>query len=138
GRGLDRPESPGPSLIVSASPAARPPGPARLATVEVRRNGGSPASRIKSLSRLDYVLARRQARAAGADEAVQLNTDGHGAGGAAANLFGLGAGRLLTPALECGVLDGVVRGQVLAAARALGAAVEEGAFGPERLARAEA
>lgn len=138
GRGLDRPEATAPTLIVSASPAPPPAGPARLATVAVRRNSGSPASRIKSLSRLDYVLARRQARAAGADEAVQLNSDGQIAGGAAANLFWIEDGRLLTPALECGVLDGIVRGRVLAAAGELGLHVEAGAFGPDALARADA
>lgn len=138
GRGLDRPEGIAPTLLADASPGPKPAGPAVLVTASVRRNAGSPVSRVKALSRLDHVLARAEARAVGADEAVQLNTDGQVAGAAAANLFWIEAGRLRTPALECGVLDGVMRARVLAAAERLGAPVEVGAFGAESLARAEA
>ena len=122
GRGLDRPPGSPQRLLASASPALRPEGPARLATVEVRRNEGSPVSRLKTLSYLDNVLARGQARAAGADEALMLNNRGEVACAAAANLFWIRSGRLFTPALECGVLDGVMRGRVIQAA--LGAGVE--------------
>ncbi len=119
GRGLDRPDRARPRILASASPAPAPSGPARLRTAAVRRNEGSPASRVKSLSYLDNVLARREARAQGADEALMLNGRGEVAGGAAANLFWIAQDRLFTPALDCGVLDGIVRGRVLAAARAL-------------------
>ena len=119
GRGLDRPGDSHPRILANASPAPAPAGPARLRTVAVRRNEGSPASRVKSLSYLDNVLARREARAEGADEALMLNSRGEIAGGAAANLFWIAQDRLFTPALDCGVLDGVVRAQVLAAARSL-------------------
>ena len=86
----------------------------------IRRNETSPAARLKTLSYLDNVLARAQARAAGADEALLLNTRGELACAAVANLFWIAGGRLYTPALECGVLEGIMRRQVLAAARALG------------------
>lgn len=138
GRGLDRPGPLKPWLVITAAPAPRPTGPARLHISTVRRNETSPASRAKTLAYLDNVLARREALAAGADEAVMLNTQGALACAAAANLFWIERGRLFTPALSCGVLDGVVRAQVLAAAPALGLQVAEIMAGPDALDRAEA
>jgi branched-subunit amino acid aminotransferase/4-amino-4-deoxychorismate lyase len=115
GRGLDRPASLTPGLAVRASASAPPAGPAMLVTSTVRRNEASPASRLKSLSYLDNVLARREALAAGADEAVMLNTRGEVACAAAANLFWITDGELFTSSLDCGVLDGIVRGKLVEA-----------------------
>lgn len=138
GRGLDRPTPSRPRLIARAGPSPRPETPAVLATVEIPRNERTPASRIKSLSYLDQVLARRAARAMGADEAVQLNLSGAVAGCASANLFWISGDRLFTPALACGVLAGVMRGRVVAAAQALSVEVVEGAFALSELAAADA
>ena len=87
GRGLDRPADLKPRLIVTASPAPKPKGPARLVTAHVRRNEQSLTSRHKTLSNLDAVLARRDALAAGADEAVIVNFTGPRACASEANLF---------------------------------------------------
>ena len=54
-----------------------------------------------------------------------LNSRGEAACAAAANVFWVSDGRLLTPALECGVLAGTMRACVLAAAGRLGVAVAE-------------
>ena len=138
GRGLDRPADARPRLFAMAAPALAPRGPVRLATVDIRRNETSPVSRLKSLSYLDNVLARVQARAAGADEALMLNTKGELACAAAANLFWIAGGRLFTPALECGVLDGIMRARLIGAARSMGVEVAEVASGPEALEGADA
>lgn len=138
GRGLDRPDAPVLRLVASAAPAPRPETPARLITAKVRRNDRSPASRLKTLSYLDNVLARAEARAAGADEALMLNTAGELACAAAANLFWIEDGALFTPALDCGVLAGIARGEVLARAAELGVAAHEVAAGPDALAAADA
>lgn len=136
GRGLDRPDQVRPRLIVAAFPAPPPRGTATLATVSIRRNEASPLSRIKSLAYLDNVLARREAQAAGADEALMLNGRGQVACASAANLFWFEGDRLFTPALECGVLDGVMRGLVLAEAATLGLETREVRAGPDSLMRA--
>jgi branched-subunit amino acid aminotransferase/4-amino-4-deoxychorismate lyase len=138
GRGLDRPAQPQPLLVASAAPAPLPLAPAALVIVSVRRNAGSPASRLKTLAYLDNVLARRGALAAGADEAVMLNTAGEIACAAAANLFWVSDGRLCTPTLDCGVLDGIVRAQVLALSAAMGVDDVEVRAGPQALNAAEA
>ena len=113
GRGLDRPEPVLPRMVVTAAAATAPTAPARLVTASTRRNEGSLASRLKTLSYLDSVLARREALAAGADEAVMLNNRGEVACAAAANLFWMRDGVLHTPALDCGVLDGLIRARMI-------------------------
>jgi branched-subunit amino acid aminotransferase/4-amino-4-deoxychorismate lyase len=138
GRGLERPPAPAPRLIAQASPAPAPAGPAALVTAEIRRNATSPASRLKTLAYLDNVLARRAAVIAGADEALMLNTQGEIAGGAASNFFWIAGARLFTPALACGVLDGVMRGRMLRAAAALGVEAVEARAGADVLLGAEA
>ena len=120
GRGLDRPAALQPRLLATAAPSVRPASPARLAIAATRRNQASSASRLKTLSYLDNVLARREAVAAGAEEAVMLNTDGHLACAAAANIFWIRDGALFAPAPEAGVLDGIMARQVRAAAAGLG------------------
>lgn len=119
GRGLDRPAAPTTRLFATAAAAPKPEGPVRLVTSKLRRNADSPTSRWKTLSYLDNVLARREAQAAGADEALMLNTHGEVTCAAAANVFWVKEGRLYTPALACGVLAGVMRQHILARAERL-------------------
>jgi aminodeoxychorismate lyase len=138
GRGLDRPDPLRPFMVATAARAPKPQTPARLVTSSVRRNDQSPASRLKSLAYLDSVLARAEARAAGADEALMLNTRGEVACAAAANLFWIEGGRLFTPALACGVLAGITRARVLAAARRLEIEIAEVRAGPDALEAAQA
>ena len=114
GRGLDRPQPARPRMTFAVA-AAPMPGPARLITAQtVRRNEMSPASRLKTLSYLDNVLAREEARRSGGDEAVMLNTKGELACAAAANLFWIRDGQIFTPALACGVLAGITRERLMA------------------------
>lgn len=136
GRGLDRPGSPAGRLIVSATAYEPPAAPAVLITSSIRRNDGSPGSRVKSLAYLDNVLARHEARAAGADEALMLNTRGQVACATAANVFWFEDDILTTPALDCGGLDGVVRGRIIALATEAGMAVREGHAEPSAFADA--
>lgn len=138
GRGLDRPAALLPRLFATAAPSERPETHATLVVAETRRNQASPASRLKTLAYLDNVLARREATAAGADEAVMLNTLGELACAAAANLFWLQAGVLLTPAPQTGRMDGVMARQVIAAAAAEGLEVRQVRAGAGALEDAEA
>jgi branched-chain amino acid aminotransferase/4-amino-4-deoxychorismate lyase len=133
GRGLDRPAAPVPRLFATAAPSASPTTPAILIVAETRRNEGSPAARLKTLSYLDNVLARAEARAAGADEAVMLNNRGEVAGASATNLFWIEGERLFTPRLDCGVLAGITRARLIASRP-----VEEVAAGLKALERADA
>jgi branched-subunit amino acid aminotransferase/4-amino-4-deoxychorismate lyase len=133
-RGLPRPQDITPSLIISAAPSPELTEPVALKTVSIRRNETAPSSRHKTLSYIDSVMARAEAEAAGADEALMLNTRGNVASGAASNIFLVIDGRVRTPALEDGALPGTVRAALLDAA--LGD--EVGAIAAEDAARAEA
>ncbi len=137
GRGLPRPAVLLPRLVATAAASQRPEGAATLITSSVCRNDASPASRLKTLSYIDNVLARREAQAAGADDALMLNTMGHVACASVANIFWLRGGRLFTPPVAAGVLPGIVRAETIEAAQTSGIEVMEDLAGPEALFEAE-
>ncbi|MEW8322273.1 MAG: branched-chain-amino-acid transaminase [Candidatus Thiodiazotropha taylori] len=82
-------------------------------------------SRIKSLNYLNQILARMEANQAGADEAVLLNQAGRVAEGSTENLFIAVEGRLLTPPVTDGALDGITRKLVIQLAQQNGVSVTE-------------
>ncbi len=104
-----------PTLLITASPRdAASSLPARaVISSATRRNEHSPLSRLKTLNYLDNVLARREAAARGADEAILVNTTGRLAETTVANLFVVIAGETLTPPVDDGALPGVVRAELL-------------------------
>lgn len=79
---------------------------------------------VKSVSHLSATMARRQARALGADEALLCDRDDHVAEGASSNVFAVSGARLLTPPLGPGLLAGVTRATVLELADELGVEVD--------------
>ncbi len=91
----------------------------------------------KTGAHLSNVLAVAEARRAGAHEALLLDRDGLVAEGASSNVFVVRGGRLGTPPLAIGILEGVTRGIVIALARASGLAVEEAPLRPEDLCAAD-
>jgi branched-chain amino acid aminotransferase len=86
--------------------------PVRLMTAGARRNEHSPASRLKTLSYIDNILAAREAAAAGADDALMLNSAGRVACSAISNIILVSGTSLKTPALSEGVLAGIIRGMI--------------------------
>ncbi len=137
-RGLALPKDPKPFLFGSA--ASPPPAfPAlALATTAIRRNETSPASKLKALPYLDAILGLEEALAKGADEALFVNTQGHIACLASANIFVVFGRQIVTPPLSDGVLAGTVRAFVLRKAQSLGLEALERSLGLDELLRAEA
>jgi branched-chain amino acid aminotransferase len=68
---------------------------------------------IKSTNYLRQLLAQREAREAGADEALMVNTYGRLVEGASSNLFLFDGKKFLTPPLEEGILPGITRQVVI-------------------------
>jgi branched-chain amino acid aminotransferase len=93
--------------------------------------------RIKSLNFLNNILAKVEAKGKGAYEAIMLNPDGYIAEGTVCNIFFIKDGKLCTPSVDAGILDGITRDIVIGLARKAGIEVLEGMFYPSDIFRAE-
>jgi len=93
--------------------------------------------RFKTTGRLPYSLAREEARAAGADEALLVSADDQVLEGAVSNVFIVSRGVVLTPPLAAGILPGIVREQVLQLCGTLGIEAREAALTVAELMRAD-
>ncbi|MBX7165376.1 MAG: branched-chain-amino-acid transaminase [Pirellulales bacterium] len=97
-----------------------------IVTVSVIRNHPAALSpRIKSLNYLNNILAKIEGLQAGCAEALMLNVKGEVAECTGDNVFLVRKGRLQTPSLEAGILDGITRDAVIELAREAGIAVDE-------------
>ena len=111
--------------------------PARLGLREHGRHAASPLAGVKVTSWLTNVWCLNEAQKAGWDEVVMLNERGEVAECTAANIFCVRGGRVATPPLTAGCLEGVTRGVLLEIGTGAGAAVEERMLLPEDLYAAE-
>lgn len=93
---------------------------------------------MKTLNRLDSVLARAECRAAGMDEGLLWDDEGMLVGGTMSNVFLVSDGRLLTPLLDRAGVHGVMRRVAIEEATALGVPVTETRIGRATLAQAHA
>jgi branched-chain amino acid aminotransferase len=141
--GLDPALCPTPTVVVMAKPL-RPPSPEQyrigvnLIVARTRRNLPSALSpQIKATNFLNNIQAKREAIAAGAFDSILLNSESQLTECTVSNLFFLQAGRLCTPALACGLLDGITRNIVLTLAQEAQIPVEEGHFGVEAIYKAD-
>lgn len=132
-RGIALPEDPHPTLLITAAPLGKAPDTVTAITAAIRRNETSPAARMKTLAYLDNILARREANAKGAGEALMLNTKGRLACGTIGNLFLWKGAALFTPALDEGVLPGITRAQIIALAEEEGLTCREAPLEPDTL-----
>lgn len=85
-----------------------------LTLAKTRRNAPEAISpKIKSISNLNSLLGRLEARAAGAIEVIMLNSRGHLCEGSASNLFWVRDGWVFTPDVSTGLLEGVTRSTII-------------------------
>ncbi len=123
-------------LIYTASlPSYRE--PARLAVREHGRHAASPLAGVKVTSWLMNVWSLHEAQQGGFDEVVLLNERGEVAECTAANVFCVRGGRVFTPPIASGCLEGVTRGMLLEISQGAGVPVEEKSLRPEDLYSAE-
>lgn len=112
-RGLWVDDQSSPTLLITCAPSVAS-GPQRVViTRTTRRNEYSPLSRIKSLNYGDNILARREALARGATDALMLNGQGHVVCATVGNLFARIGGQWITPPVFDGILPGIARGKIL-------------------------
>ena len=97
----------------------------KVALSSIRRSSLSPVTYLKSTNTMENMLARRDAKDIGADEAFFLNEKGYLTEAAGSNLFLMKNGVLKTPRYESGILPGVTRVVVFELAAKLGIKVRE-------------
>lgn len=139
-RGLKAPPAPRPTVIGSLAPWSPSLvfAPVRLATVSIRRNDRSPTATMKTLGYLDAILGLAEAEAAGAIDALFLNTADRVACTSMANLFAVFADHVATPPVAAGILPGIARALLIEAGSIAGRPVAERDLAPADLDGAEA
>jgi len=138
----DPPADPVPTLFIMGAPYNPPPAEKyregyKAVVSKIRQNSKSPVARLKSANYLNNVLARREAKAAGADEAVLLNERGLLCEGSTGNVFLLYRGVLVTPNVESGCLPGITRQAVIELAAEMRTGVEQREVRLEELLQAD-
>lgn len=109
----------------------------RLIVAKTRRNLRDALDpRIKSLNFLNNILAKREAIAAGAYEALMLNHESKITECTVSNIFFVKDGNLCTPSMECGILDGITRSHVIGLASKLDIPLREDEFTTDYLFKA--
>ena len=128
-----------PLRVIIAAPVSLPPadhyerGIAVMLLHASRPTDDERASGAKASNYLANLLAVHEAKQNGAQEALVLGRRGQILEGASSNLFIVTEGKVLTPEPQTGVLVGITRATVLAAARAQGIEAAETAVRPEDL-----
>lgn len=123
--------------VLTATSAAFLPAAVSLALSPWPRNERSPIAGLKAASYAENLLALSHARAAGAEEALILNTAGELCETAFANLFVVKGGTVVTPPLSSGCLPGVTRGVLLECCAELGIPAVEAPLFPDDLLSAD-
>ena len=141
--GLDPDLCPNPTVVIITKPLKSPSAEqyregVSLIVAKTRRNlPGALDPQIKATNFLNNILAKREALAAGAFDSVLLNWESHLTECTVSNLFFVRANRLCTPALSCGILDGITRSIILTLAREEEIPIQEGKFTSEDLYKAD-
>lgn len=87
--------------------------PLSLVSAPWRRDARNPIYQIKAVNYLEAIIARRHAQAEGAEDALFFNFQNQATETTVANFFIIKENQLLTPAINCGVLPGIIRQRLL-------------------------
>lgn len=109
----------------------------KLHTASFRLPAGEKLAHFKTANKLAQVLARAEADAVGADEALLCNTEGFVVEGASSNLFWVAGDTICTPPLASGILAGVTRAVILELCQKLGLPSAERQIVPADLRRTQ-
>ncbi|HOP07385.1 MAG TPA: aminotransferase class IV [candidate division Zixibacteria bacterium] len=124
-------------VIFSAAPHQIPTEPFKLHVSEFRVDRTSEFRQVKTLSYAIHAAALKKAKTLGCDDALMLNQKGNIAEVTSANVYWIENGRVFTPPLAAGCLEGVTRRVVLREAAAIGHPITERRCPLERLLEAD-
>jgi branched-chain amino acid aminotransferase len=138
--GLDPRKCPKATIIIITEPTLQLHSPKKLEVgistiiTWVRRNSVDSATHeMKSLNYLNSILGKIEANNTGADEALCLDKTGFVCEGVGENIFIARDGKLLTPPLSSGALDGITRTLIIKLAKKMGIEVIERNLTPNEL-----
>ncbi|MBS0159729.1 MAG: aminotransferase class IV [Nitrospira sp.] len=141
--GLDPALCPRPTVVIMTK-ALHPPSAqllrdgVSLTVAQTRRNLPAALSpQIKSTNFLNNILAKREAIAAGTFDSLFLNWRDELTECTISNLFFISDGTVHTPALDCGILDGITRSIIMTLAAEEDLPVREGYYHLTDLRKAE-
>lgn len=80
---------------------------------EVLRNSTSKLVRHKTVAYFENIIEKRKAKEEGYDEVIFLNEKGQVAEGAIANIFFIKGGKIYTPSMSSGILNGTMRRYII-------------------------
>jgi branched-subunit amino acid aminotransferase/4-amino-4-deoxychorismate lyase len=110
-----------PGLLIQTDQRTFPARPLRV----ISYRGVRVRAALKAMTVMQSYLAQRAAKAAGADDAILVDDEGHIFEGATSNMFLVRGGGLVTPPAEGAILPGVMRAKVEELAGAYGVPVVE-------------
>ncbi|MCI1945106.1 aminotransferase class IV [Clostridium luticellarii] len=84
-----------------------------LKMASTKRNPYSKTTYLKSLNYVENILEHEQCINEGYDEVLFLNTENFIAEGSTSNVFFIQNGRIYTPSLNCGILNGTIRKYII-------------------------
>ena len=130
-----------PVLVMALHPAppleVHSPAHWRLVTSSVRLPAEDPLANFKTCNKLAQIVARTEAEAVGANEALLLNTHRFVVEAASSNLFWIQNGTVYTPPLASGILPGVTRAVVFEICQKKQVALREENITPDKLLQVE-
>jgi len=126
-----------PQVILSAAPHTLPLQPFRVQVSDWRVDQDSEFRRIKTISYAVHAAALKRAKIEGFDDALMLNKKRQVAEITTANIFWCHRGRIYTPPITAGCLEGVTRQVVMREARKLGLRIIEKNESLDRLVEAD-
>lgn len=132
-RGINIPRKSTPTVVIKATQYTEnivdlP----KLCFTSIIRNDLSVLTKIKSLNYLEQILTRKEAQDKGYDDGIMLNTRGAICESSAANLFFVTSNyEVLTPHISEGVLDGIIRSNVINACKKLNIPILQRSIKPD-------
>ncbi len=112
-------------LVITSADVNPTPDTARLSVREHGRHAASALSGVKTISWINSVWSLAEAQREGCDEVVLLNERGEVSECTSANIFAVKDGKVFTPPLSSGCLEGVTRGVLMEIATDAGTTIAE-------------
>ncbi|TLS34994.1 aminodeoxychorismate lyase [Pseudalkalibacillus caeni] len=123
-----------PNVIIYMKPIGQPAQVEKNAVIlQIRRNTPEGPLRLKSHHYLNNILAKREVGPDPSVEGIFLTDQGHVAEGIVSNVFWVKDGKVFTPSLSTGILNGITRQFIIELLAFLNIKVEVGHFTKEHL-----